>query len=98
MGPKKVAFLFKKFKVATVEGVEKMASEGKLRDLEGFGEKSEANILKATALAKRSSGRFKLDVADEAAQKLVAYIGKVKRDRGIGDARGLAASRQRDDR
>ena len=34
MGPKKVAFLFKKFKVATVEGVEKLASEGKLRDLE----------------------------------------------------------------
>jgi DNA polymerase (family 10) len=78
MGPKKVAFLFKKFKVATVEGVEKLASEGKLRDLEGFGEKTEANILKATELAKRSSGRFKLDVADEAAQKLVAYIGKVK--------------------
>jgi DNA polymerase (family X) len=78
MGPKKVAILFKKFKVATVEGVEKLAREGKLRDLEGFGEKTEANILKATELAKRSSGRFKLDVADEEAQKLVAYIGKVK--------------------
>ena len=78
MGPKKVAILFKKFKVATVEGVEKLASEGKLRDLEGFGEKTETNILKATAMHKRSSGRFKLDVADETAQKLVAYIGKVK--------------------
>src|SRR5580658_3729387 len=78
MGPKKVAILFKKFKVATVEGVEKLARDGKLRDLEGFGEKTESNILKATELAKRSSGRFKIDVADEAAQKLVAYIGKVK--------------------
>jgi DNA polymerase (family X) len=78
MGPKKVAVLFKRFKVCTVESVEKLASEGKLRDLEGFGEKTEANILKATELAKRSSGRFKLDVADEAAQKLVAYISKVK--------------------
>jgi DNA polymerase (family 10) len=78
MGPKKVAILFKKFKVVTVEGVEKLARDGKLRDLEGFGEKTEANILKATELAKRSSGRFKLDVADETAQKLVAYIGKVK--------------------
>jgi DNA polymerase (family X) len=78
MGPKKVAILFKKFKVATVEGVEKLAREGKLRDLEGFGEKTEANILKATELAKRSSGRFKLDVADEEARKLVAYISKVK--------------------
>jgi DNA polymerase (family X) len=77
MGPKKVALLWKKFKVSTIEGIEKLAQDGKLRDLEGFGEKSEQNILKATALAKRSSGRFKLDDADEAAQKLVVYISKM---------------------
>ncbi|MFZ0084911.1 MAG: DNA polymerase/3'-5' exonuclease PolX [Candidatus Acidiferrales bacterium] len=77
MGPKKVALLWKKFKVSTVEGIEKLAQDGKLRDLEGFGEKSEQNILKATALAKRSSGRFKLDDADEAAEKLVAYISRM---------------------
>jgi DNA polymerase (family 10) len=74
LGPKKVALLWKKFKVATVEGVEKLAREGKLRDLEGFGEKSEQNILKAADLFKRSSGRFLINVADEAAQKLSTYI------------------------
>ncbi len=52
LGPKKVALLWKKFKAATVADVEKLAREGKLRDVEGFGEKSEENILKATALAK----------------------------------------------
>jgi DNA polymerase (family 10) len=74
LGPKKVAMLWKKFKVATVEGIEKLAREGKLRELEGFGEKSEQNILKAADLFKRSSGRFLINVADEAAQKLAAYI------------------------
>jgi DNA polymerase (family 10) len=74
LGPKKVALLWKKFKVATVEGVEKLAREGKLRELEGFGEKSEQNILKAADLFKRSSGRFLINVADEATQKLTAYI------------------------
>ncbi len=74
LGPKKVALLWKKFKVATVQGVEKLAREGKLRELEGFGEKSEQNILKAADLFKRSSGRFLINVADEAAQKLTAYI------------------------
>jgi DNA polymerase (family X) len=74
LGPKKVALLWKKFKVATVEGVEKLAREGKLRELEGFGEKSEQNILKAADLFKRSSGRFLINVADEEAQKLSAYI------------------------
>jgi DNA polymerase (family 10) len=77
LGPKKVAFLWKKFKVSTIEGIEKLAQDGKLRDLEGFGEKSEQNILKATASAKRSSGRFKLDDVDESAQKLMAYIGRM---------------------
>jgi len=74
LGPKKVALLWKKFKVATVEDLEKLAREGKLRDLEGFGEKSEQNILKAADLFKRSSGRFMISVADEEAQKLSAYI------------------------
>ncbi len=77
LGPKKVALLWKKFKVSTIEGIEKLAQEGKLRDLEGFGEKSEQNILKATAQAKRSSGRFKLDDVDEAAQKFIAYISRM---------------------
>ena len=74
LGPKKVALLWKKFKVATVEGVEKLAREGKLRELEGFGEKSEQNILKAADLFKRSSGRFLINAAYEEAQKLSAYI------------------------
>ena len=37
LGPKKVAFLWSHFKVATVEGVEQLAREGKLRDLPGIG-------------------------------------------------------------
>src|SRR3989449_4114718 len=76
LGPKKVAVLWKTFKAATVEQVEKLAREGKLRDLAGFGEKSEQNILKAVEVFKKSSGRFHIDVADETAKKLSAHIGK----------------------
>jgi DNA polymerase (family X) len=76
LGAKKVALLFKKFHVADVQGVEKLAREEKLRDLPGFGEKSEQNILKAVEQFKHlsGSGRFPLDAADEAAQKFSAYI------------------------
>jgi DNA polymerase (family X) len=78
LGPKKVAFLWSNFKVATVDGVAKLAREGKLRDLPGFGEKSEQNILKAAEQFKNlsGSGRVRINVADEEAQKLVAYISK----------------------
>ena len=74
LGPKKVALLWKMFKVATVESVEKLAREGKLRDIPGFGEKSEQNILKATDLFKRSSGRFLINTATEEAERLSAFI------------------------
>src|SRR6185312_11988013 len=76
LGPKKVAFLWSNFKVATVEGVEKLAREGKLRDLPGFGEKSEQNILKAVETHKRSTGRFRLDTAEAAAAAIIAHIEK----------------------
>ena len=74
LGPKKVALLWKNFKAGTVADVEKLAREGKLRDLAGFGEKSEQNILKAVEVFKKSAGRFHIHVAEAAAQLLVTHI------------------------
>jgi DNA polymerase (family X) len=76
LGPKKVAFLWSTFQAATVADVEKLALEGKLRDVPGFGEKSEQNILKACEAYKRSTGRFRLDTAKAAADGLIDYIKK----------------------
>ncbi len=74
LGPKKVAVLWKTFKAGTVEQVEKLAREGKLRALDGFGEKSEQNILKAVAVFQKASGRFHLDVAQRVADEIIAHI------------------------
>jgi len=76
LGPKKVAFLWSNFQAATVADVEKLARDGKLRDLAGFGEKSEQNILKAVETHKRSTGRFRLDTAEAAADAIIAHIEK----------------------
>ena len=76
LGPKKVALLWKKFKAATVADVEKIAKEGKLRELDGFGEKSEQNILKAVEVFKKSTGRFLLSTAEDAATAIIAHIKK----------------------
>ena len=76
LGPKKVALLWKNFKAGTVADVEKLAKEGKLRDLAGFGEKSEQNILKAVEVFKKSSGRFLISTAEEAALAIAAHIEK----------------------
>jgi DNA polymerase (family X) len=76
LGPKKVAFLWKEFKAGSVADVEKLAKEGKLRDLAGFGEKSEQNILKAVEVFKKSSGRFLISRGEEAAISIMAHIQK----------------------
>ena len=76
LGPKKVAFLWSNFRAATVTDVEKLALEGKLRELPGFGEKSEQNILKAVEAFKRSTGRFRLDTAEAAAAGVIEHIKK----------------------
>lgn len=74
LGPKKVALLWKQFHVSTVDEVAKLARDGKLRDLPGFGEKSEQNILHAAEVFSKAAGRFLIHVAEEAAGKLAAYI------------------------
>ena len=74
LGPKKVAFLWSNFQAGTVADVEKLAKDGKLRDLPGFGEKTEQNILKAVETFKRSTGRFRIDKAEAAAEELIAFI------------------------
>jgi len=76
LGPKKVAFLWSHFKAGSVADVEKLAKQGKLRDLAGFGEKSEQNILKAVEVFKKSSGRFLISRGEEAAAEIAEYIKK----------------------
>ncbi|MHB8413540.1 MAG: DNA polymerase/3'-5' exonuclease PolX [Candidatus Acidiferrales bacterium] len=74
LGPKKAALLWKKFKAGSVEDVAKLAREQKLRDVPGFGEKSEENILKAVEFFQRSTGRFRIDAAEKTAEQVAAYI------------------------
>lgn len=76
LGPKKVAFLWSNFKAATVADVERLAREQKLRDLPGFGEKSEQNILKAVEVFKKSTGRFLISTAEDAALAMAEHIKK----------------------
>ena len=76
LGPKKAAFLWSNFKAGTVADVERLAREQKLRDLPGFGEKSEQNILKAVEVFKKSTGRFLISMAEDAALAIAEHMKK----------------------
>lgn len=88
LGPKKVALLWKKFKAGTVEQVAQLAREGKLRELPGFGEKSEQNILRAVETFQKASGRFHIHVAEAAAEAILAHIRKLGTHIAAAEAAG----------
>ena len=74
LGPKTIALIWSAYQVCDVEGVEKLAREGKIRTLPRMGEKQEQKLLKAIEDYHRISGRFLLDTAEQLADKLVAYL------------------------
>src|SRR6202167_1543279 len=74
LGPKTIALIWSAYQVSDVDGVEKLAREGKIRELPRMGEKHEVKLLKAIEDYQRISGRFLLDSAEELAEKLVAHL------------------------
>src|SRR5947209_3045390 len=74
LGPKTIALIWDAFQVCDVDGVAKLAAEGKLRTLPRMGEKNEQKILKGIEDYKRISGRFHLDTADAIAEKLTGLL------------------------
>jgi len=76
LGPKTIALIWSAYKVSDVDGVEKLAREGKIRELPRMGEKHEAKLLKAIEDYRRIGGRFLIDAAEIECDKLTAYIEK----------------------
>ena len=76
LGPKTIALIWSAYKVSDVDGVEKLAREGKIRELPRMGEKHEAKLLKAIEDYRRIGGRYLIDAAEIECEKLTAYIDK----------------------
>jgi DNA polymerase (family 10) len=76
LGPKTIKLIWDAYQVSDVDGVEKLAREGKIRELPRMGEKHEAKLLKAIEDYRRIGGRYLIDVAEEEAGKLTEYLRK----------------------
>ena len=74
LGPKTVALIWSAHQVCDLEGVEKLAREGKIRELPRMGEKHEQKILKAIEDYRRIAGRFLLNAAEVQAEKIVEHL------------------------
>jgi DNA polymerase (family 10) len=94
LGPKTIALLWSAHQVCDLGGVEKLAREGKLRELPRLGEKQEQKILKAIEDYRRISGRFYLDAAEAVAQKLITHLQGVPGVEKITPAGSLRRGRE----
>jgi DNA polymerase (family 10) len=77
LGPKRVAELHARLKIDNVAQLERAARAGRLRELPGFGEKSERRILEAAGARLDKGQRFKRAVAEQYAEPLARYLGAV---------------------
>jgi len=106
MGPKKAKILYEKLGVKNLKDLEKVAKNGKVAPLFGFGETTQKNILQGLEFLKMSKGRSLLHeilpVAREVLQKLenlkevekVSIAGSLRRRKEtIGDVDFLVVSK-----
>jgi DNA polymerase (family X) len=74
MGPKTVALIFEATGVATVDDLAVAIDEGRLANLPRVGEKLIQKLRKGIDEYRKNSGRFHLDDAETAAERLTLYL------------------------
>lgn len=76
LGPKKVGRLYRELGVATLADLEQASLSGRIRNLPGFGPKSEQNLLESIQLYRRLRGRLPIFEADTLVEELLKRIGE----------------------
>ncbi|MDD4606726.1 MAG: DNA polymerase/3'-5' exonuclease PolX [Patescibacteria group bacterium] len=107
LGPKTVSFLYNNFKIKNIQDLKKFIQKKGLRDLKGFGQKTEENILKAIDFYQHHQQSFLLgeafyiaqDIKNQLAQMSevdqVEIAGSLRRMKEVvGDLDILITSRQ----
>lgn len=94
IGPKTAKLLHEKLDIQDVVMLERMAAAGKIRELEGLGEKTEENILAGIELFKKSRDRLDLKIAMDVANGFVNKLKKLKEVKKISPAGSLRRSKE----
>jgi DNA polymerase (family 10) len=74
LGPKGIALVYQHHKVATIDELERICKEQKLRELPRMGAKLEEKVLKSIAQYRQRTGRFLLNFGQKVAGELIPYL------------------------
>ncbi len=74
LGPKSIRLLYETYRVETVDDLERVCREQKLRELPRMGAKLEEKVLRSIASYRQITGRFLLSFAQRVADELTEYL------------------------
>jgi DNA polymerase (family 10) len=74
LGPKSIALLIEHFRVTTIDDLERLCREEKLRTLPRMGAKLEEKVLRSIEQYRSSAGRYLLPYAQQVAEELTQYL------------------------
>src|SRR5579872_580659 len=94
LGSKSIRLLYDSHKVQSVDDLERVCKEQKLRELPRMGAKLEEKVLRSIASYRQRAGRFLLSFAERAAEELVAYLSAVPGVEKITPAGSLRRSKE----
>ena len=80
LGPKRVKILYKALDIHSIEDLKRAARNGRIRELEGFGEKTEELIKQRIERYSGAEQRIKLIIAQDIATPLLEYL---KNSKGV---------------
>jgi len=94
LGPKRAMLLYEERHIASVAELSDAIEAGTLRDLKGFGRKTEENIRHGIELLRRAGNRLLLGAATDLAEEIVAALSAVTGCRRCGYAGSLRRMRE----
>ena len=74
LGPKSVRLLYDTYRVQTIDDLERICKEQKLRELPRMGAKLEEKVLRSIGSYRQTQGRFLLSFGQRAADELIEYL------------------------
>lgn len=94
MGPKTIALFWSAGQIASVDQLAEAIEAGRLAGLPRMGAKQIEKLRKSIEEYRRSAGRFRIDVAEDAARRIRAYLLKFKGIEKVTPAGSLRRGRE----
>jgi len=94
LGPKSIALLFQHFQVQSIDHLEQLCREKKLRDLPRMGAKLEEKVLRSIAQYRLRTGRFLLSFAEQTAAELSQVLRETPGVTSVATAGSLRRGRE----